>query len=133
MKICSWTKSFLPVAAIILTSSISFSQTPPSSQTFVNNLMPQPGSLQTSPGSFVLNAQFHAVTTHFNNPRLDGAVHRAVLQMRQKTGLPLSLEPVTHGTDAPLTVDVQDAGETIQSVDENEAYTLSVTPSGAHI
>lgn len=133
MKICSWTKSFLPAAAIILTSTISFSQTAPSSGVFVNNLMPQPASLQTSPGGFVLNAQFHVVTTHFDNPRLDGAIHRAVLQLRQKTGLPLSVEPVTAGTDAPLTVEVQGAGEAIQSVDENETYTLSVTPSGAHI
>ncbi len=136
MKICSWTKSFLPIAAIILTSSISFSQTPPSSAVFANNLMPQPASLQASPGGFVLNAQFHAVTTHFDNPRLDGAIHRAVLQLRQKTGLPLSVkpvEPVSAETDAPLTVEVQGAGEAIQSVNENEAYTLSVTPSGAHI
>jgi hexosaminidase len=133
MKICFWTKSFLLVAALIVTSSISFGQTAPSSDVFVNNLMPEPASLQTSSGGFVLNAQFHAVTTHFDNPRLDGAIHRAVLQLRQKTGLPLSVEPVTAGTDAPLTVEVQGAGEAIQSVDENESYTLSVTPSGAHI
>jgi hexosaminidase len=132
MKICSWTKFFLPVAAILLTSSIAFSETV-TSETFVNNLMPQPASLQTPPGNFVLNAQFHAVTTHFDNPRLDGAIHRAILQLRQKTGLPLSVEPVSAGTDAPLTIDVQGAGEAIQSVTEDEAYTLSVTPTGAHI
>jgi len=133
MKICFRTKSFLSFAAIILIPSLSYSQTTPSSMTFTNNLMPQPASLQTSSGGLVLNAQFHAVATHFNNPRLDGAIHRAVLQLRQKTGLPLSVEPVSVGTDAPLTVDVQGAGEVVQSVDENESYTLSVTPTGAHI
>lgn len=133
MKICSWAKSLLPIATLILTSSISFSQMAPSSETFVNNLMPQPASLQASSGGFVLNAQFHAVTTHFNDPRLDDAIHRAILQLRQKTALPLSVEPVAAGTEAPLTIDVQGAGEAVQSVDENEAYTLSVTPAGAHI
>jgi hexosaminidase len=95
--------------------------------------MPQPASLQTSPGDFVLTSQFHAATTRFDNPRLDGAIHRAIEQMRQKTGLPLSLETTQAGADATLTVEVQSAGEEVQSVDENETYTLSVTPTGAHI
>ncbi|WP_348268586.1 beta-N-acetylhexosaminidase [Edaphobacter sp. DSM 109919] len=94
--------------------------------------MPQPASLQASAGGFVLTSQFRAVTTHFDNSRLDGAIHRTVQQLRQKTGLPLSLE-ATASAEAPLTIEVQGAGEAIQSIDENESYTLSVTPAGAHI
>ena len=133
MKICFWTKSILSFATIILTSSISYSQTTTSSMTFVNNLMPQPASLQSSAGAFVLTSQFRAATTNFNNSRLDDAIYRTVRQLRQKTGLPLSQETAPAGTTAPLTVAVQGPGETIQTVDENESYTLSVTPTGAHI
>jgi hexosaminidase len=133
MKICFWTKSFLSFATIILTSSISYSQTAPSSVIFINTLMPQPASLDTSAGSFVLTSQFRAVTTHFDNPRLDQAIHRSIEQLRQKTGLPLSLDTTPVGSTAPLTVEIQGAGEAVQSVDENESYTLSVTPTGAHI
>jgi hexosaminidase len=133
MKLCFWTRSFLPFATIILTTSMSYSQTAPSSMTFVNNLMPQPANMQTSSGSFVLTPQFRVVTTHFDDPRLDAAIHRTMEQLRQKTGLPLSSETTPTGTAAPLTVEVQGAGEAIQSIDENETYTLSVTPTGAHI
>lgn len=133
MKIHSWMRFLVPTAIIILASSVSFSQTAQSSAIFVNNLMPQPSSVTATSGSFVLTPQFRAVTTHFDNSRLDGAIHRTILQLRQRTGLPLSVETTPTGTDAPLTVDVQGAGEVIQSVNEDESYSLSVTSAGAHI
>lgn len=133
MKIYSWMRFFVPTAIVILASSVSFSQTAPSSDIFVNNLMPQPASLTATSGSFVLTPQFRAVTTRFDDSRLDGAIHRTVLQLRQKTGLPLSVETTPSGTDAQLTIEVQGAGETIQSVNEDESYSLSVTPTGVHI
>jgi hexosaminidase len=133
MKICFRTKPFLSFAAFVLIPSLSYSQTAPSSMTFANTLMPQPASLQPSSGSLVLTPQFRAVTTHFDNPRLDGAIRRTLDQLRQKTGLPLSRETAAAGTAASLTVAVEGPGEAVQSVDENESYTLSVTPAGAHI
>jgi hexosaminidase len=133
MKIRSWMRFLVPSAIALLASTVSFSQTAPSSVVFVNNLMPQPASLTTTAGSFELTPDFHAATTHFDNSRLDGAIHRAILQLRQRTGLPLSLESKPSGTDAPLTIEVQGAGEAIQSVNEDESYSLSVTSTGVHI
>ncbi len=133
MKICFRTKFFLSFAAIVLVPSLLYSQTAPSSMTFANNLMPQPASLQSSSGGFVLTPQFRAVTTRFDNPRLDGAIARTIEQLRQKTGLPLSRETAPAGTAAPLTIEVEGPGEAVQSIDENESYTLSVTPASAHI
>jgi hexosaminidase len=133
MKICFRTKSFLSFAAIVLIPSLLYSQTTPSSMTFTNNLMPQPASLQSSSGGFVLTPQFHAITTRFDNPRLDGAIQRTFEQLRQKTGVPLSRETAPVGTAASLTVAVEGPGEAVQSIDEKETYTLSVTPAGIHI
>lgn len=134
MKICFWTKSLMSIALITLTSAVAYSQAAPANNTaFVNNLMPQPASLTASTGSLVLTPDFRAVTTRFDNARLNGAIHRAMLQLRQRTGLPLSLEPTPAGASAALTIAVQGAGEQVQSIDENESYSLTVTSSGAHI
>lgn len=100
---------------------------------FVDNLMPQPTSIETSSGDYVLSSQFRAVATRFDNPRLDAAIHRTIEQLRGKTGLPLLPQTSPAGTPAPLTIEVQGPGEVVQSIDENETYTLSVTPTGVHI
>ena len=125
--------SFIAAATVILASSVSLSQMTPSSVTFTNNLMPQPASLTASSGSFVLAPDFRAAASKFDNPRLDGAIDRALQQIRQKSGVPLLAKTAPTGTTAPLTVEVQGAGEAVQSIDEDESYSLSVTSSGARI
>ena len=92
MKIRLWMTCSVMTATLMLAPVFSFSQTPSSSGDFVNNLMPQPASLTSASGSFVLTPQFSAAATHFDNPRLDGAIQTAMQQLRQKTSLPLSLE-----------------------------------------
>ena len=133
MKIYFWTRFFVPIAIVMLASSVSFSQTSPSSVTFVNNLMPVPASLTAASGSFVLTAEFRAAATGFDNPRLDAAIQRSMQQLRQRTGLSLPVEKAAAGASGQLTIAVQGAGEEIQSVDEQESYTLSVTPAGVRI
>ncbi|MEO8736362.1 MAG: beta-N-acetylhexosaminidase, partial [Edaphobacter sp.] len=133
MKIRFWITSFVPAAILILASSVSLSQTESSSIVFANNLMPQPVHLIATPGSFALTPQFRATTSHFDSPRLDAAIHRTMQQLRQSTGLALLADPAPTGSDAQLVVAVESAGEEIQSIDENESYTLSVTPTGVRI
>lgn len=122
---------------MILGSSISFSQMTPlvtsSSAVFTNNLMPQPSSLAGTSGSFVLTPKFIAAASKFNNLRLDDAIGRTMLQISQKTGVPLLTKTAPAVTGAQLVIEVQGAGEKIQSIDEDEAYSLSVTPTGARI
>jgi hexosaminidase len=132
MTIRFWTKVFGPATILLLMSSVSFSQTA-SSVTFVNNLMPEPASLTSAAGGLVLTPQFRAATTGFDDSRLDGAIARTVQELRQKTGLELSTEKTTAAAGAQLTVAVKGAGEKIQSVDEDESYSLTVTPAGASI
>jgi hexosaminidase len=133
MKICFWKKPLASTAIMILATSVSLSQTAPANVTFSNNLMPQPSSLTAASGGFALTSDFHAVTAGFDNPRLEGAINRAIQQLRQKTGLPLSMGPVKAGTEAQLVIAVKGAGEKIQSIDEDETYALTVTPSGVRI
>jgi hexosaminidase len=122
----------MPTAITLLTTSFSFSQAPSSSDVFVNNLMPEPASLTTSPGSFVLTTQFHAATTQFDNPRLNSAISRTMQQISTKIALPFS--PATKAvTDNQLSVAVKGSGDEIQSIHEDESYSISVTPTGVNI
>ena len=131
MKISPWAGFFLPTAIAILAPSTSFGQTTPSSAAFVNNLMPQPASLSAAPGRFLLTPQFSASTTAFHNSRLDAAIGETMHQLRQKTGVSFAEQSASGGPGSQLTIAVQGAGEEIQSVDEDESYTLSVTPTGS--
>jgi hexosaminidase len=105
----------------------------PTSVVFTNNLMPQPASLTATSGSLVLTPQFQAAASKFDNARLDDAIGRAMQQIRQKTGVSLLTKTIPTATEAQLVVEVQGAGEKIQSIDEDESYTFSVTSSGARI
>ena len=133
MKTSPRTRFLMPAVLAVLVSSAAFSQTEPQSAPYVNNLMPQPASVSVAPGRFVLTAQFSAAPTAFDNSRLDAAICRALLQLRQKTGLPFAGEPLPSGQVAQLSLAVQAAGEEIQSTDEDESYTLSVTSAGVRI
>lgn len=63
MKISPWAQFLVRTAIAVAIPSASFSQRPPSSTVFVNNLMPQPATLIASSGSFLLTPQFSAGTT----------------------------------------------------------------------
>ncbi len=119
------------MTALLILPASTFGQVSASNTVFVNNLMPQPASLTTSSGSLVLTTQFHAAITHFDNPRLDAAIQRTMQQLRQKTALPFSLEKTSSESGSGLIVTVQAAGQNIQSIDEDESYSLTITPSGA--
>lgn len=98
---------------------------------FVNTLMPEPAHLSVQAGTLELTPQFTAVEDHFRNDRLDRAVNRTLVRLKNETGLQMATAPVTgSGT---LTVSVDGAGEAIQSDDENESYSLDVTSTGAHL
>jgi hexosaminidase len=133
MKIRFWIRLLVPVAIVVLAASMAHSQPVSSNTAFVNELMPQPASVTAGFGSFGLTPAFHASTPDFHDARLDAAIRRTIQQIRQKTGLPIPLHSEAGGTGAQLVIAVRGAGEKIQSVDEDESYTLAVTPSGAHI
>ena len=105
-------------------------QTQNSSQ-FVNTLMPLPAHLSAQSGELALTPQFTASEDHFRDARLDGAVGRTLVRLKNQTGLEIATAPATGA--GTLTVSVDSAGEAVQSVDEDESYSLDVTSSGAHL
>jgi hexosaminidase len=133
MKISSWAQFLVRTAIALAIPCTSFSQTASSSAAIVNNLMPQPSSLTAAPGRILLTPQFSAGTTRFNSPQLDAAIHEAMRQLRQKTGLALAEQSASAGAGSQLKIAVQGAGEEIQFVEEDESYTLSVSSTGVHL
>ncbi|HEY8997446.1 MAG TPA: beta-N-acetylhexosaminidase, partial [Edaphobacter sp.] len=96
---------------------------------FVNTLMPVPSHLTSGSGSLPWSAAVTVGVTHFHNQRLDDALERTLENIERATGVPRQRTIVTSAAST-LVVDVDGPGETIQSIDEDESYTLSVSPSG---
>ncbi|HEY0161547.1 MAG TPA: family 20 glycosylhydrolase [Edaphobacter sp.] len=114
----------------LLTAGLSSSlaaQTP-----FVNTLMPVPAHLTAATGSLPWNDAITVGLPRFRDSRLDAAIVRTLQQMERTTGVH---RPSTLGNDpsAKLVIDVEGPGETIQTIDEDEAYTLLITPAGAKL
>lgn len=103
-------------------------------QVFVNNLMPQPSSLTPGSGSLALTSTFAvqiAGSSAENDTRLRSAIERATRRIEMATGLPHAGTGVTPTT--PLHLHVDRPGEEVQTIDEDETYTLKITPTGIDI
>ncbi len=103
-----------------------------SASAFVNTLMPQPSHLSTQEGRLILSSSLVVITDHYRDARLDAAVARCLERIERQTGIsiPTSSSANAAGT---LTVSVDGPGQTIQSVDEDESYSLDVSPSGVRL
>ncbi|HEV2463292.1 MAG TPA: family 20 glycosylhydrolase, partial [Acidobacteriaceae bacterium] len=102
------------------------------SNAFVNTLMPEPAHLAVENGDLPLTPSFTAATDSFHDARLDDAIGRMLKQLESHTGLQIALAPSASKTGT-LLITVDGPGEEIQNVDENESYSLDVTPNGAHL
>ena len=99
---------------------------------FTNTLLPEPAHLSVETGRLELTPSFTAVTDRFHDARLDESIGRALLRLRSQIGLQIATAP-ERGSAGTLTVSVDGPGETVQSLDENETYSLAITPNGAHL
>jgi hexosaminidase len=97
--------------------------------TFVNTLMPEPAHLTVGSGALTWNTSVTVGLSHFRNQRLEDAVNRALQQIERKTGVPRQ-RAITTSDASTLSIDVDGAGEEIQSIDEDESYTLNVSAAG---
>ncbi len=122
------------VMMVCLMAGSAMAQGTASPYAFHNNLMPEPAHLEVGHGHFFLPAGLTATTDKFHNARLDNAIHRAMEQLKQQTGVEVSTT-ASHGTsgDAAFVVSVDGPGEAVQGVHENESYQLEVTPQGIHL
>ena len=94
-------------------------------------LMPLPSQFEASSGSFHLKPGMHVGYMHFHNARLEAGALRMMKRLQFESGVPLPHVPLTLAGDvntAGIVIDVERAGEAVQSVDEDESYSLTVTP-----
>lgn len=129
------------MVAVLLATLVGLSEAPsqaappPSpAPRFVNTLMPQPAQLSAKEGQLTLTASFAATTDHYRDARLDAALARTLDGLRTQTGIaiPASPPPASMASGG-LVVSVDGPGESIQSVEEDESYSLEVTASGARL
>lgn len=127
----------LPAGTLILGVILAqhcFAQPAVSPYAFRNQLLPQPASLHAGDGYYLLLPDFAATVDKFHDDRLDQAIRRVMSQLKEQTGLEVSPEVTTSaGAAAPFVVTVDGPGDAVQSVDDNESYSLTVTPQGVHL
>lgn len=135
----SWMTVMVAAATLLSAAPCLRAQATPASganpYAFQNTLMPEPSSLQVNAGYLLLTPQFQATTDRLDNPRLDQAVERAMLQLKQQTGVevPDTVAHAATGASAQFLITVDGAGEPITAGKFDETYTLTVTPQQVHL
>ncbi|MGD0695027.1 MAG: family 20 glycosylhydrolase [Terriglobia bacterium] len=111
------------------------------------NLMPQPAELSVGSGRLVIDGAFRVAFADYRDPRsqaevirvlrqeprLQGAAVRMVRRLSTQTGIPLGEGIEPDPVRATLVIQCERAGEAVQSIREDESYTLEVTPQQARI
>jgi hexosaminidase len=98
---------------------------------FQNNLMPQPSEMTFSSGALALDSTFTVDIPDVSSTRLTDAISRAVRRIEMVAGLRHAGRDVTGTTR--LVVKVGHPSAPVQSIDDDESYSLKVASSGAEI
>jgi hexosaminidase len=98
---------------------------------FQNRLIPQPAELSLSSGWLALDSTFVVDAPGVSDTRLTDAISRTVRRIEMSAGLRHAGNGVAGTTK--LTVKVDQSSTPVQSLDEDESYTLTVTQAGAEI
>jgi len=118
----------LLMMAVSMTMSGAMAQGAPAAETeFVNTLMPQPAELTVGSGRLEISQGLTVAWDKTHDDRLEAAATWALQRLRTQTGAPMQ------GQMAALAISVDGPGEAVQGIDEDESYTLTVTPQGAHL
>lgn len=119
----------------VLLSVSGFGQTKPAAQpAFVNTLMPQPANLEAGNGRLTISEKLRVTTDRLHDKRLDDAIARMLVRLAVLSSTPIDDRGATAaGSEASLVVSVESPGEPVQSVDEDESYSLDVTPQSIHL
>jgi hexosaminidase len=98
---------------------------------FQNRLIPQPTEMTIGTGSLPLDSTFAVEVPGATDARLTDAIDRAVRRIERTTGLRHAGRGVAGTTK--LIVKVDHPSQPVQSLDEEESYSLRVTSAGAEI
>jgi hexosaminidase len=122
-------KTFLLEAALLIATFVR----PASLSAQSSNLMPQPAEITPQQGRLAITGAFRLALTGYRESRLEAAAQRMIYRLSRQTGIPLASTLENDPSKATLVIQCDHAGETIQSVKEEESYTLGVTPEQAHL
>ncbi|MFL6428695.1 MAG: beta-N-acetylhexosaminidase [Acidobacteriaceae bacterium] len=128
---------FGAAAAAVLTATLLSSNSMQAQQMANGNaaqygLMPLPSHFEAATGSFTLKPGMHVAFQHFHNPRLEAGTVRMMTRLQFESGVPLPHIPSQIAGDlssAGIVIDVAGAGGAVQSLGEDESYSLTVTPA----
>jgi hexosaminidase len=98
---------------------------------FQNNLMPQPSEMSVDSGALALNSTFAVEVLGVSSPRLTNAINRAERRIEMVAGLRHTGGGIAGTTR--LIVKVDHPSAPVQSIDDDESYSLKVAPSGLEI
>lgn len=122
----------LAAAAIVFGPPLRAQTEARADSTITRHLMPVPASVSFEPGRLAIDSSFGVMVRRFSNGRLQRGVQRAMLRLERRTGV--DLPPITSDSSrAALVIDVVGAGQKIQSVSEDESYSIDVTPTRAEL
>jgi hexosaminidase len=93
-------------------------------------LLPLPAALEPGSGVLSIDQTFAAAPPNLTDPRLLAGIARALARIELATSLPVSRELTPSGR---LKIDVQRAGQVVQTPDEDESYTLEVSLEGVQL
>lgn len=95
--------------------------------------MPVPVSVTWGDGLLRLDSATTFAITKFADDRLRRGVRRALARLETRIAVPLSRAVENVSTPPALTVVVDSVGQRVQSIDEDESYSLEVTALGASL
>ena len=129
-KLCG-TAAAAVLTATLLSGSGMQAQQGANMSTADLGLMPLPSHFEAGTGSFTLQPGMHVAYARFHNARLEMGVVRMMARLQFESGVPLPHVPSMVAGDvstAGILIDVTGAGGAVQSADEDESYSLTVTP-----
>jgi hexosaminidase len=124
-------RNTITVFALLVLGALSVSarQTAPGDLHPQHRLMPVPSAFHFEGGRFNIDSSFRAVVDGYDDVRLRAGLHRAILRLKGRTGLELSLAPPNDSQAAILQIRCEGPGKPVPSVDEDESYSLDVSDS----
>lgn len=123
-------KHLIQTCLTALIASLTFSASAQSGPAL--HVMPLPQSISLQSGSLALDDHFHAGFDGSHDARLDAAVDRFLRRLDRQCGGIRRAQFDTGVTAAnTLVFEVAGPGEAIQSLDEDESYSVAITPQSA--
>ncbi len=96
-----------------------------------HHLMPVPASVRIEPGRLPIEKSFMVAVTKHRDARLLRGIGRALQRLKARTGVEFSHEIRKDAGAATLSIEVAGPGEALQSISEDESYSLHITAQQA--